>query len=1316
MSKFPGIPEVLALLDELKSTVTDFAARERKIEQDFREKSAAARKHLQEDIAELEEALAAEIRALETAWQADRQKIRNGHEQRKNRIRDAHRNSRKRALERIDQHEGQRKYDLQKTQLDATRAHDDGLVNAEAAYAQFSSQLAENRAGFEALEADAQRAFGGYRRFLKLLAKPPQTPAPDAAKDEYQLLDELTQLYAQTKAELSRFRKRPAPFFFRALPPWFIFPLLAAGLALSVLTQRGDPLALKNIFELLKITPAQAIVGFASALVLTLAAYFLGRRSGAAPALALAQKLEKARQAHNLGLEKSAARRVREIERIEKEFADTKQMVAENWEATLKEAEDLRESWPRHLEEKFTRASATNDAQLQQRLERRQREHEAEARGRRERMEARRQALQSACDGRLAALSAAHEASWQRLTDEWHRRLQPLTEALQAAQKAEEALFPPWKRELWENWRPPTEFLNVVRFARLETDLKRLCEAVPVSPRLAFPLSGSFGLPLALSYPDHGSILFETTKMGGDDVVGALNNIILRLFTIFPAGKLSLTIIDPVKLGQNFAGVMHLADYEENLINGRIWTQTQQIEQHLTDLNEHMEKVIQMYLRNEYETIAEYNAQAGNLAEKYHFVVVADFPANFSDAAARSLLRIAASGARCGIYTLIHWDHRHTPPQDFVPAELRKSSLCLTCHGDHYRLVNQYRPGTRLVLDAPPDPEFATEFLHRVGKCSVGSTRVEVPFAQVAPAETERWTVETSEELRVPIGRTGAAKLQYLAIGKGTRQHALVAGKTGSGKSTLFHVIITNLALWCRPEQVEFYLVDFKKGVEFKCYATWRLPHARVVAIESDREFGLSVLQRVDDELKRRGDLFRKLGVQDIPGYLRAGGAEPMPRCLLLIDEFQEFFVEDDQISQTAAVLLDRIVRQGRAFGIHAMLGSQTLGGAYTLARTTMGQMVIRIALQCNEADAYLIMDENNAAPRLLSRPGEGIYNDSAGTIEGNSPFQTVWLPDDERDAALEQVRTIAGPISKYPGPIVFEGNAPADVRENHLLRALLEAGSWTPATLPRAWLGAPNSIKGPTEAAFRRQSGNNLLMVGQREEAVLAIVSVALISLAAQYRPGQLRLIVLESFAPGSTEKAWIERVVRAIPHETLLARTHELDGVLAKLAGELKERLEGEPATADRTTFLFIIGLQNFKKLRQDDDFSFGLGGGDEAGNAAANLSKVASEGASLGYHVVASVDTYNNVNRFLGRKALTEFEMRVLFQMSANDSASLCDNPKASGLGLHRALFYNEQEGYLETFRPYALPAAEWVEEAGRNLARLAGSATPPTPAAP
>jgi hypothetical protein len=63
-----------------------------------------------------------------------------------------------------------------------------------------------------------------------------------------------------------------------------------------------------------------------------------------------------------------------------------------------------------------------------------------------------------------------------------------------------------------------------------------------------------------------------------------------------------------------------------------------------------------------------------------------------------------------------------------------------------------------------------------------------------------------------------------------------------------------------------------------------------------------------------------------------------------------------------------------------------------------------------------------------------------------------------------------------------------------------------------------------------------------------------------------------------------------------------------------------------------------------------------------------------------------------------------MRVLFQMSANDSASLIDSPKAGALGLHRALFFNSQEGHLETFRPYALPSSEWIAQAAQSLARL------------
>ncbi|MDB6139319.1 MAG: segregation ATPase, FtsK/SpoIIIE family, partial [Verrucomicrobiaceae bacterium] len=839
----------------------------------------------------------------------------------------------------------------------------------------------------------------------------------------------------------------------------------------------------------------------------------------------------------------------------------------------------------------------------------------------------------------LARLGAEEQQKWSVLQQHWQAETRAVYEGAGAMNATAATRFPVWSQQMEEQWTPPVQFSPDTPFAHLEVDLARHAEALPKDPRLALPGPPQLSFPLALSFPQEGSLLFESRAAGDPPVIATLNNIILRLLSSTPPGKLSFTIIDPVGLGQNFAGLMHLADYEESLINRRIWTQRDQIEERLAELNEHIEKVIQMYLRNEYESITEYNEQAGSVAEKYHLLVVADFPSNFSDVAAKRLMSIAASGAKCGVYTLIHWDQRQPLPDGFVPEDLRKAGISIR-HEPQGFIISpvQAETGAVLIFDPPPPDELAVSLIHKIGKSSIDSNRVEVPFSQIAPKPDELWMNDTTNELRIAIGRTGATKLQYLAIGKGTRQHALFAGKTGSGKSTLFHVIITNLALSCSPDQVEFYLIDFKKGVEFKCYASKKLPHARVIAIESDREFGLSVLQRVDDELKRRGDMFRKLGVQDIPGYKRAGGTEPMPRTLLLIDEFQEFFVDDDAVAQSASLLFDRIVRQGRAFGIHVLLGSQTLGGAYSLARATIGQMVIRVALQCNEADAYLIMDDNNPAPRLLSRPGEGIYNDAAGTLEGNSPFQVVWMTDDERDDWLDKIHDLAVQRhDRHASPIVFEGNAPADLDENDLLAALFRQKPVSAPLIARSWLGAPNSIKGPTEAAFSRQSGSHLLIVGQREEASLTMIGLSMLALSAQYPAGGAKFVLVHGSAPGSADAEFLDQIVAIMPHKVTVSRGQDIAEVINEVAGELKARSAGDgqgPAI-----FLLIHGLHKFKKLRQEDDFSFSMSD-DTAASAAAQFIEIITEGSTQGIHVITTVDTYNNVNRSLSRKALSEF----------------------------------------------------------------------------
>ncbi|MGL4512955.1 MAG: FtsK/SpoIIIE domain-containing protein [Lacipirellulaceae bacterium] len=914
-------------------------------------------------------------------------------------------------------------------------------------------------------------------------------------------------------------------------------------------------------------------------------------------------------------------------------------------------------------------------------------------------------------DERVREVDAERDAAWQRMFERWFVAYDDCRAALRDMRTECQRLFPDFAETDYGDWPAPTECPDAIQFGWTSIDLGRVKHGLSTDERLA-PPETLLATPALMTLSQHPTMLVTASGEGRRAGVEVLRDAMLRFLTAMPPGKVRFTILDPVGLGDNFQAFMHLADSDELLIAGRIWSEPRDIEEQLGRLTNHMETVLQKYLRSEYETIHEYNAQAGEVAEPFQVLVVAGFPTNFSETAGRRLLSLVTGGPRCGVYTLLGVDAQQRLPTGLQLDDLKQNAVWLDWDPEAGgRFVWRYPAYERLPLElpAPLPSDRAIDTIRKAGEAAKAAVRVEVPFSIVAPKPGALWAETCASELRVPLGRAGANRLQYVRLGKGTSQHLLVAGKTGSGKSTFLHALVTSAALSHSPDEVEFYLIDFKKGVEFKSYATHRLPHARVIAIESEREFGLSVLERLDDELKSRGEKFRTAGVQNLADYREARPREKTPRILLIIDEFQELFVEDDRLAQESSLLLDRLVRQGRAFGVHVVLGTQTLAGAYSLARSTLGQIAIRVALECSEADAHLILnDERNTAARFLSRPGEAIYNAQNGLVTANEPFQVVWLPDRERAAWLDRLDDYRHERDMpRPEAVVFEGNAPADPATNEPLVRLLAGDPSPRAVAPRAWLGAAVAIKPPAYAEFHRAPGSNLLVVGSEEPAALGLLTAAAVSLAAN-RPAKERtegqgprLIVLDGSHPGEAADGVWKRVVEAIGAPAVVRDASGVTATLGELAAELAER-EAQLAAGSPPAWPVFLVLHNagrFRELRKrDDDYSFASFGDSDAPRTKRpdqQLADLLKNGPAVGLHCLVWCDSFNSAMRLFDRAALREFALRVALQMSAADSSNLIDTPAASDLNQHRALLYSDETGRTEKFRPYAPPTAAWLD---------------------
>jgi hypothetical protein len=832
-----------------------------------------------------------------------------------------------------------------------------------------------------------------------------------------------------------------------------------------------------------------------------------------------------------------------------------------------------------------------------------------------------------------------------------------------------------WSDASWANWEIPAAFPVAVPCARLASDVSDLMNGAEI-PAEYFRGVKQQKLELSadLVLPDAGHLLVEGA--GGLTIV---HQAMLRLLSGSPLGKVRFSLIDPLGLGNNFASFLRLRDADEHIVGPKVWTSQVEIERVLANLSYHAEKVIQKYLRDKYKTLADYNIIAGDLAEPYQVLVVADFPHGFSDLGLERLASLVQHGPRCGIFVWVHGSDTVQFPPMIKRSEFMTSGVVLQQGGSGWQVAHPPLREWDCRIESMPDAKLMHHLLDEIGRRTAQSAKLAIPLTAALPDKSQRWKRNSAKELSIPIGRSGADSTQALVLGHGTAQHVLIGGRTGSGKSTLLHAIICAGAWFFAPDQLEFYLIDFKKGVEFKIYGTTQLPHARVVAVESDREFGLSVLRALDKELDDRGKRFRAVGVQDLASYRQAKPNDRMPRTLLMIDEFQELFVEDDSIAHGAAMLLDRFVRQGRAFGIHVILGSQSLGGSSALARSTIGQIGVRIALQCSEVDSQLILSDSNLAAQLLERPGEAIYNDRSGQKEGNSPFQVFWLDDNEQRTLLNEL-----PRDEKYIPRVFEGSAPAQLADNHELRQLI--ASPTAVDQPSLWLGEPNTLGGPCQVKFEAGAAGNLVVIGHHREASMSMAIAAICSLTASKAPGSLRIRIIDGEGTDDRVSELLHHIATELPHD--IAFINPVDAA-TQITALKDECVDGSRATVP--TVLFVLGLQRVRDIRMSDDFSFsGKRGPGEI------FAELLTNGPDAGINTWIWCDSVGNLSRVLNRTAQRQIGQRVAFQMSSGDSSDLIDDGAASHLGLYHALLVNLSGGNRTKFRPYSPPTSSDLDE--------------------
>ncbi len=203
----------------------------------------------------------------------------------------------------------------------------------------------------------------------------------------------------------------------------------------------------------------------------------------------------------------------------------------------------------------------------------------------------------------------------------------------------------------------------------------------------------------------------------------------------------------------------------------------------------------------------------------------------------------------------------------------------------------------------------------------------------------------TYQTMQALVGQKVGGQPCYLNIHeKHHGPHGLVAGTTGSGKSETLQTYILSLAINYSPQDVAFFIIDFKGGGMAHLFDG--LPHMLGSISNLSGNQVRRAMVSIKSENMRRQRLFNEYGVNHIDSYtklVKAGEATtPIPHLFIIIDEFAELKREQPDFMRE----LISVAQVGRSLGVHLILATQKPSGTVddNIWSNTKFRLCLRVA------------------------------------------------------------------------------------------------------------------------------------------------------------------------------------------------------------------------------------------------------------------------------------------------------------------------------------------------------------------------------------